>query len=120
MQIFAKDLAPRRSSASLLLFVMYWGIAPTHRLALAIKRSQSGKFSVLNWIEKHKLSDRVSFHPYYHACNDFPVKKIECACWIDDSTLESDLNASVLLETRRTAAAAEDRPVRDQLPPSKA
>ncbi len=66
-------------------------------LVLAGLRSKGETFSVWNFIEQNGLSERIEFLPYFEACRYFPVKKSDCAIWINRDTLASDLTAKALI-----------------------
>jgi len=56
------------------------------KLLLAGKRCPDEIYSVWNAIDKHGLTDRVEFYPYYDRCDQFPIKKSECDAWISRNT----------------------------------
>lgn len=66
------------------------------RLILSGKRCSEEIYSVWNFIDQHKLTDRVEFLPYYERCDAFPVKKEDCDVWISRHTPGSMINAEYL------------------------
>lgn len=69
---------------------------PELRLVLATRRHRTDHFSVANWIDRHNLRDAIGHHPYFDVCRDFPIRKRDCAAWIDDATPDDLLTAEGL------------------------
>lgn len=79
------------------------------RLALAGRRSQRGTFSVLNWIERAGLSDRISFHSYCDLCRDFPVRKVDCVLWIGQDMPAEEVSAEHLSRALESGGGARQK-----------
>jgi glycosyltransferase involved in cell wall biosynthesis/SAM-dependent methyltransferase len=56
------------------------------QLVLSGRRCAEEIYSVWNFIDKHNLTDRVEFLPYYERCEQFPIKKPDCDVWISRNT----------------------------------
>ena len=56
------------------------------KLVLSGRRCEDEIFSVWNFVDKHGLTDRVEFLPYYDQCRAFPHKKAQCDVWISRNT----------------------------------
>lgn len=56
------------------------------RLILTGKRTKHEIFSVHNELDRHGLSDRAKFFPYYGTCERFPVQKPDCDVWVSRHT----------------------------------
>lgn len=56
------------------------------RLVLSGRRCPEEAYCVWNFIDQHKLTDRVEFLPYYERCESFPLKKTDCDVWISRNT----------------------------------
>ena len=67
-------------------------------LLLAGRRNANETFSVLNFLEREGIADRVHFYPYFDVCRDFPVKKEECDLWIERTVPAQLLTAQYLAE----------------------
>ena len=66
------------------------------RLALTGKFDGENGFSVWNYLDERNLTDRVDYSPYYERCSDFPVKKRDCAFWVDRDTPKNLLTCQYL------------------------
>jgi hypothetical protein len=66
------------------------------KLVLAGRRSARDRFSVWNYIEENKLSERVHFLPHFGSCRDFPLKKSKCTTWISRNIDADDLTSDTL------------------------
>jgi hypothetical protein len=71
---------------------------PSVRLALATRRSTADYFSVANWIDAAGLGGSIGFFPYFDVCREFPVRKRDCALWIDDRTDDTMLTTPALAQ----------------------
>ena len=78
------------------------------RLVLTGQRCADEIYSVANFIDKHQLTDRVEFHPYYERCDRFPLKKTDCDVWVSRQTPGS-LITSEYLSSRLEATTPSDR-----------
>lgn len=56
------------------------------RLVLAGKRCPEEIYIVFNELDRHGLTDRADFLPYYQHCDRFPVQKPDCDVWISRHT----------------------------------
>ena len=78
------------------------------RLLLAGKRCKDEIFSIQNELDRHGLSERAQFVPYYDTCTKFPILKAESDVWISRHTPGDVLNEHYL--ERRLDSDEEDRP----------
>ncbi len=78
------------------------------RLVLTGKRCPDEIFSVYNELDRHALTERARFLPYYTRCERFPVKKTDCDVWLSRHTPGSVIDAGYL--QRRLESGDADRP----------
>ncbi|MAO19120.1 MAG: hypothetical protein CMJ35_02670 [Phycisphaerae bacterium] len=78
------------------------------RLLLTGKRCPSEIYSVFNELDRHGLTERAQFLPYYERCDRFPIKKPDCDVWVSRHTPGSLIDADYL--EQRLASADSDRP----------
>lgn len=78
------------------------------RLILTGKRTQHEIFSVHNELDRHGLSDRATFLPYYDTCERFPVQKPDCDVWVSRHTPADGLDDTYL--QRRLNEGDSERP----------
>lgn len=78
------------------------------RLLLAGKRCPNEIYSVFNELDRHGLTDRATFIPYYDRCERFDVQKPDCDVWVSRHTPERVLDADYL--ARRLETSDADRP----------
>jgi glycosyltransferase involved in cell wall biosynthesis/SAM-dependent methyltransferase len=71
------------------------------RLVLAGRRERSDRFVVWNYLDTHGLTDKVEYLPSYGVCREFPVKKQDCAVWIDRDTPAAVLTPGWILSRLR-------------------
>ncbi len=76
--------------------ILEYARQPGAHLYLAGKRHPKQTFSVTNYCEKHYLTEKVSFFPYYDICRKFPILKKDCDVWFERT---ADLSAGVLKNT---------------------
>lgn len=81
---------------------------PDLRLVIAGRRDQADDFLVWNYIDEHGLADCIEFLPYYDICREFPVKKQDCALWIERDTPTVNLTSERLLA--RLQSVPDSRP----------
>ena len=78
------------------------------RLILTGKRTKNEILSVHNELDRHGLSDRASFVPYYDTCERFPVQKPDCDVWVSRHTPADVLDDAYL--QRRLDSGDTERP----------
>ena len=78
------------------------------RLALAGRRCPNEIYSVFNELDRHGLTDRARFVPYYERCERFPIKKPDCSVWVSRHTPAKVIDAEFL--ERRLDSGDIDRP----------
>ena len=66
------------------------------RLLLTGKRCPAEIYSVFNELDRHGLTDRARFIPYYQHCDHFPVKKPDCDIWISRHTPPQSITPAAL------------------------
>ncbi|WP_176086425.1 glycosyltransferase [Martelella sp. HB161492] len=57
------------------------------------KRSDETTYSIWNYIDAHKLTERIEYTPYYDLCRQFPLKKKAAWRWIGQDAPLSALHA---------------------------
>ena len=78
------------------------------RLVLAGRRCPSEIYSVFNELDRHGLTERARFVPYYERCERFPIKKPDCSVWVSRHTPAKAIDAEYL--ERRLDSGDTDRP----------
>ncbi len=78
------------------------------RLVLGGRRCPSEIYSVFNELDRHGLTDRARFVPYYDRCERFPIKKPDSDVWVSRNTPGSVIDAEYL--NRRLESGDADRP----------
>ncbi len=78
------------------------------RLVLTGKRCPSEIYSVYNELDRHGLTRRAEFIPYYERCERFPIRKPECDVWVSRHTPGRLIDADAL--ERRLNNNDADRP----------
>lgn len=78
------------------------------RLVLAGRRCPTEIYSVFNELDRHGLTDRAQFIPYYDRCERFPIKKPDCSLWVSRHTPGKAIDAEYL--HRRLESGDLDRP----------
>lgn len=66
------------------------------RLLLTGRRCPDEIYSVFNELDRHGLTERASFLPYYERCERFPAKKPDCDVWVSRHTPGSVIDADYL------------------------
>ena len=70
---------------------------PDLYLVLAGRRDETDDFQIWNYIDEYQLADFVEYLPYFDICREFPVKKQDCAIWIERDTPPAELTSETLL-----------------------
>lgn len=81
---------------------------PQVHLLLTGKRCVDEIYSVYNELDRHGLTERVSFTPYYQRCGQFDIQKPDCDVWVSRHTPARVLDADYL--AHRLVAGDADRP----------
>jgi glycosyltransferase involved in cell wall biosynthesis/SAM-dependent methyltransferase len=56
------------------------------QLMLTGQRCKHEIYSVFNELDRHRLTERAQFHPYYERCEEFPIRKPEADVWVSRNT----------------------------------